>query len=87
MNSDKTSGKYFLTLKSMIALIRLKQEDALSPILFNLALEYAVREIQRETTGIEINQQKIQILGFVDDLKIVGNTRYDTKKAMKVLEK
>ncbi|KAL4098346.1 hypothetical protein QTP88_022976 [Uroleucon formosanum] len=65
----------------------LKQGDALSPVLFNLALEKAVRELQKETTGIEINQQKIQILGFADDLNIIGNTKDDTEKAAKVLEK
>lgn len=64
----------------------LKQGDALSPVLFNLALEKAIRELQKETTGIEINQQKIQILGFADDLNIIGNTRDDTEKAAKVLE-
>lgn len=35
--------------------IGLKQGEALSLILFNLALEKAVREMQKETTGIEIN--------------------------------
>lgn len=29
----------------------------------------------------------MQILGFVDDFNIVGNTREDTDKALKVLEK
>lgn len=59
----------------------------MSPILFNLALEKAVRRMQRETTDIEINQRKIQIMGFTDDLKIVGNTRDGTEKEVKVLEK
>jgi hypothetical protein len=35
--------------------IGLKQGYALSPILFNLILEKMVREIQKETTGIELN--------------------------------
>lgn len=39
--------------------IGLKQGNALSPILYNLALEKAVREMQKETTGVKINQQKI----------------------------
>jgi len=55
--------------------------------LFNLFLEKTVREIQKETTGVKINQQKMQILGFADDLNIIGNTRDDTEKAAKVLEK
>jgi len=43
--------------------------------------------MQREVTGMKINQRKIQILDFADDLNIVGNTRDDTEKATKVLEK
>jgi hypothetical protein len=38
-------------------------------------------------TYTEINLRKVQILGFADYLNIVGNTRDDTEKALKVLEK
>jgi len=75
------------TTKTFTVETGLKQGDALSPILFNLVLEKAVREMQKEATGVEINQRKVQILGFADDLNIVGNTREDTEKALKVLEK
>ncbi|KAE9523651.1 hypothetical protein AGLY_016203 [Aphis glycines] len=36
----------------------LKQGDSLSPTLFNLAMEKAIREMQIETTGITIGQQQ-----------------------------
>jgi len=39
--------------------IGLKQGDSLSPTLFNIALEKAIRELQLETTGVEIGQQHI----------------------------
>jgi len=64
----------------------LKQGDTLSPMLFNLALEKAIREIQREPTGISIGERKIQVLGFADDLNILGNSLNDTKRAAQVLE-
>jgi len=35
------------------------QEDALSPLVFNLVLEKAVREMQKDATGVEINQRKV----------------------------
>ncbi|KAE9525797.1 hypothetical protein AGLY_014023 [Aphis glycines] len=57
----------------------LKQGDSLSPTLFNLALEKAIREMQIETTGITIGQHRIQVLGFADDLNILENFLVDTE--------
>ncbi|VVC36479.1 Reverse transcriptase domain [Cinara cedri] len=51
----------------------LKQGDSLSPLLFNIALEKVVRSIQRNNYGIDIGTIKIGILGFVDDLNLVGD--------------
>lgn len=51
----------------------LKQGDTLLPLLFNIALEKVVRSIQRDNCGINIGSKQIGILGFSDDLNIVGN--------------
>lgn len=37
----------------------LKPGDALSPMLFNLALEKTVREMQKGSKGITVGEQKI----------------------------
>jgi NTP pyrophosphatase (non-canonical NTP hydrolase) len=61
--------------------IGLKQGDSLSPTLFNIALRKAIRELQLETTGVEIGQQHIQVLSFADELNILGNSLEETEKA------
>lgn len=58
----------------------LKQGDSLFSILFNRALKKAIREMQRETNGIKIDQQNMQVLGFADYLNILRSFIEDTIK-------
>jgi len=46
----------------------LKEENSLSPTLFNIILVKDIREMQRETTGVVIGQHHIQVLEFSDYL-------------------
>ena len=49
----------------------LKQGDALSPLLFNFVLEYAIRKVQETNLGLDMKGTH-QVLAYADDVNLIG---------------
>jgi hypothetical protein len=57
----------------------LKQGDALSPLLFNFALQYDIRRVPVNQDGLKLNGTH-QLLVYADYVNILGKSIYTIKK-------
>jgi hypothetical protein len=57
----------------------LKQVDSLSPLLFNFALEYAIRSVQVNQEVLKLNGSH-QLLSYADDVNILWGSVYSVKE-------
>jgi hypothetical protein len=62
----------------------LKQGNALSPFLFNFALENAIRKVQENQVGLELNGTH-QLLVYADDVNLLDVSVYTMKENSETL--
>ena len=62
----------------------LKEGDALSPLLFNFALEYTITRVQVNQDGQKLNGTH-QFLVYANDVNILGGSIHSIKEIAEVL--
>ena len=62
----------------------MKQGDALSPLLFNFALEYAIKRVQVNEDGLKLNGTH-QLLAYADDVNMLRGSVHIVKENAEAL--
>jgi hypothetical protein len=63
---------------------RIKQEDALSLLIFNFSLEYSVRKVQKNQVALKLNGT-YQLLAYANDVNLLGDNIETTNKTTETL--
>ena len=62
----------------------LKQADALSPLVFSFALEYAIKRVQVTQDGLKLNGTQ-QLQAYADNVNILGGSALTVKENAETL--
>ena len=64
----------------------LKQDDPLSQILFNLALQKVIQNIKMVPNGIKIGKEQQNVLAYAGDIALIGKNEIEIRKLFVEME-
>ena len=64
----------------------MKQGEALSPLLFNLALQEVIQSIKMAPSGIKIGKDKLNVLTYADDIVLIGKNEIEIRQLFVEIE-
>ena len=79
LNETYSSVRVGKCLSDMLPVKTGLKQDALSPLFFNFALEYAIRRVQVNQDGLKLSGTH-QLLVYVDDVNVLGGSVHTIKK-------
>jgi hypothetical protein len=62
-----------------------KQDEALSPLLFNVTLDPIIDAINSGTTGVDMDGRNVSILAFADDIVLISKNTTTAQKQLTML--
>jgi hypothetical protein len=81
---NETVHQLFIDFKKAYDSVSLEKEDTLLPLLFNIALEYAIIKEQENQVGLKLNGTH-HLLAYTDDVNLLGDNIDTIKRNMETL--
>ena len=65
----------------------MKQDDCVSPILFNLSFQKMIHSLKMVPSDIKFGKEQLTVLAYADDIVLIGKDETDIRQLFVEIEK